>query len=241
MILHMLSTVNIFSEIIQIIEYLHSLNCQSIAVKDELKDSVEKLVRLMDSVDELAQPKLKFIIEQNQLAFMHVKHRRYPPDFLSTCVLWEITYSNLYRQIRNEGLLTIPSLRYIKKLTSAITVETGLTDQPMRYLKARIAKLKNRERIRSLIFDEVYVAKRCEFSRSTGQIFGMEDGQPTKTLITVMFKSVAAHYEDLIAMVPLVKIDSSMLYQLFTSVLKAISEIGYDVAVSLVDGKVNTT
>ena len=105
----------------------------------------------------------------------------------------------------------------------------------MRYLEARIAKLKNRERIGSLIFDEVYVAKSCEFSRSTGQIFGMEDGQPTKTLLTVMFKSVASDYEDVIAMVPLVKVDSSILYQLLMSVLKAISEIGY-VVLSLVDG-----
>ena len=64
-----------FSEIIRIIEYLHSLNCQSIDVKDESKDCVEKFVRLMDSVDELVRPKLKFIIEQIQLAFMHVKLR----------------------------------------------------------------------------------------------------------------------------------------------------------------------
>ena len=190
------------------------MNCQSIAVKDELKDSVEKLVRLMDSVDELVRTKLKFIIEQIQLAFMHVKHRRYSLDLLSTCGLWENTSANL---------------------TSAITVETGLTDQTMRYLVARIAKLKNRERIGSLMFYEVYVAKRCEFSRSTGQIFGMEDDQPTKTLLTVKFKSVAADYEDVIGMVPLVKIDTSILYQLFMSVLKAISEIGYNVSVSLVD------
>ena len=113
------------------------------------------------------------------------------------------TSSNPYRQIRNEGFLTIPSLRYIKKLTSAITVETGLIDQTMWYLEARITKLKNRKRIGSRIFDEVCVAKRCEFSRSTGQIFGMEDGQPTKTLLTVMFKSIAADYEDVIAMVHL--------------------------------------
>ena len=101
-------------------------------------------------------------------------------DNLAKNVEWENTYSNLYKQIRNEGMLIIPSFRYIKKLISAISVETGLTDQTIKYLGARIAKLNDREKIGSLIFDEIYVAKRCEFSRSTGQIFDMENNQPTK-------------------------------------------------------------
>ena len=67
------------------------------------------------------------------------------------CVLWENTSSNLYKQIRNEGMLTIPLFRYIKKLISAISVETGLTDQRNKYLEARIAKLNDREMIGSLI------------------------------------------------------------------------------------------
>ena len=167
---------------------------------------------------------------------MHLNRRRYSADLLSICVLWENTSTNLYKQIRNEGLITIPSIRYIKKLTSALTVDTGLTDQTIKYLEARIAKLNEREKIGSLIFDEVCVAKRCEFSRSTGQIYGMENNQPTKTLLTVMFKSIASKYEDVIAMVPLTTINSSTLLNLFTSVMTAITSIGYDVVVSLVDG-----
>ena len=114
----------------------------------------------------------------------------------------------MYKQIRNEGMLSIPSFRYIKKLISAISVETGLTDQTIKHLEERIAKLNDREKIGSLIFDEIYVAKRCEFSRSTGQIFGVENNQPTKTLLTIMFKSVAAEYEDVIGIVPLTIISS---------------------------------
>ena len=133
-------------------------------------------------------------------------------------------------------MLTIPSFRYIKKLISAISVETGLTDQSIKYLETRIAKLNDREKIGSLIFDEIYVAKRCEFSRSTGQIFGMENNQPSKTLLAVMFKSVAAEYEDVIGMVPLTITSSSILHELFTKVLESITAIGYEVVVNLVDG-----
>ena len=61
-------------------------------------------------------------------------------------------------------MITIPSFRYIKKSLSAISVETGLTDQTIKYLEARIANRNDRERIGSLIFDEIYVAKRCELT-----------------------------------------------------------------------------
>ena len=64
------------------------------------------------------------LIEQMELAFMH---RRYSSELLSICVLWENTSSNLHKQIREEGILTLPSQRYIQKLNSAIFMDTGLT------------------------------------------------------------------------------------------------------------------
>ena len=118
-------------------------------------------------------------------------------------------------------------------MTSAISVETGLTEQTIK-LEARFLRFDDREKIGSLIFDEIYVAKRCEFSRSNGQIYGINNGEPTKTLLTVMFKSNAPKYKDLIAMVPLRKNDSSVLLKLFTGV-HSITSIGYDVVASLVD------
>ena len=167
---------------------------------------------------------------------MHMQHRRYSSDLLSMCVLWENTSSALYKQIREEGVLTLPSPRYIKKLTSALSMDTGLSEQTLKYLAARVAKLNEHEKIGSLIMDEVYVAQQCEFTRSDGRIYGMEEGEPTKTLLTVMFKSVAAGYEDVIAMVPLTKINSGKINYLYTMVLEAITPLGYNVVSTLVDG-----
>ena len=228
--------ISLLNEIIEIMDYLKKLNNSNPSIPDEVNTCVQRLRKLEGEVDTVIRSKLQFIIEQLQLAFMHIKHRRYSPDLLSTCVLWENTSSNLYIQIRGEGLLTIPSIRYIKKLTSAISVETGLTEQTIKYLEARFLRLADREKIGSLIFDEIYVAKRCEFSRSNGQIYGINNGEPTKTLLTVMFKSIVSKYEDVIAMVPLIKIDSSVLLQLFTDGMHSITSVGYDVVVSLVDG-----
>ena len=78
-----------------------------------------------------------------------------------------------FQQIREEGVLTFPSQRYIQKLSSAISMDTGLTKQTLKYLEARAAKLNEREKIGVLLIDEVYVSKKCEFTRSNGRIYGM--------------------------------------------------------------------
>ena len=64
----------------------------------------------------------------------------------------------------------------------------------------------------------------------------MSNEQPTKELPSVMFKSITSKYEDVVAMVPLTKMDSSILHKLFNDVMNVITTIGYDVVVSLIDG-----
>ena len=133
-------------------------------------------------------------------------------------------------------MLTTVSTRYIKKLTSALPLETGLSENTIKYLKVGCQKIQNREKAGTLIFDEIYTAKSCEFSRSNGQIYGLSNEQPTKTLLSVMIKSTASKYEDVVAMVPLTKMDFFVLHNLFNDVTNAITSIGYNAVVSIVDG-----
>ena len=68
----------------------------------------------------------------------------------------------------------------------------------MSYVKARIAKLKDKDKIVNLIMDEVYISKQVTFVN--GKYFGVVNGQVTKTLLCVMIKSIAGGYWDVIAM-----------------------------------------
>ena len=52
----------------------------------------------------------------------------------------------------------------------------------------------------------------------------------------MVFKSSAADYEDVIAMIPLTKIDSGKIHNLFIKCLEAITPLGYNVVATLVDG-----
>ena len=88
----------------------------------------------------------------------------------------------------------------------------------------------------SLVFDKIYTAKRCEFSQSNCQIYGMSNEQPIKTLLSMMFKRIASKYERVLGMVSLTKMDSSILLKLFNDVMNATTTTGYDIVTSLVDG-----
>ena len=59
------------------------------------------------------------------------------------------------------------------------------------------------------------------------KIYGMSNEQPTKALLSVMFKSIASKYENIVA--------SYLMRKLFNDVMNAITTIGYDVMVSFVE------
>ena len=227
--------IKLFSQISHILDVLDSSVIETKSDNDLLLSHIEGL-KQFETTNEKLRSKLNFLIEQLELACMHIQHRRYSPALLSMCVLWENASSNLYQQIREENVLTLPSVRYIKKLNSALDVETGLTPQTIKYLEARISKMTKLDKIGSMMMDEVYASKRSEYTRSNGRIYGMVDNDLTKTLLVLMFKSVATSYEDVIAMVPTSKIDSGKIHALFLKCLSSITPLGYNVVASLVDG-----
>jgi len=101
------------------------------------------------------------------------------------------------------------------------------------YLTSRIKKLTEREKYVSIILDEVYSAKRIEYVG--GQFYGLENANITQTLLCFMVKSLAGKYEDVVAMIPLASINSTVINDWFNRVLKEISNIGFKVAAVLTD------
>lgn len=112
-------------------------------------------------------------------------------------------------------------------------MSTGLPDTTMKYLKKRIEPLSGRERLVSIIIDEVYSAKRVEYSN--GKFFGNENESVTKTLLCFMVKGVASTYCDIVAMIPVTTINSSFIKSWFLQVVKAVTSVGFDVVATIVD------
>ena len=76
--------ISLFDQIIEISEYLKALCSQTHL---DISEEVNVCVNVCENnVNLNIRSKLQFIIEQLQLAFMNMKHRRYSSDLLSICV-----------------------------------------------------------------------------------------------------------------------------------------------------------
>ena len=150
--------------------------------------------------------------------------RRYSADILSCSALWKNTSPALYRQILQNEVLTLPSKSLLEKLTSAFSVDSGMSDATERYLKMRFSKLNDREKVVNLIVDEVYSSKRVEYSG--GKIYGYENQAVTKTVLCFMIASVGGRYHDVVCMCPIDKLDADILHEMWKNVLATLTAIG---------------
>ena len=118
-------------------------------------------------------------------------------------------------------MITLPSARTIYRLSYALNVDTGFSESALKYIKLRIENINVFERKMSIIIEEVYTSKGCEFVN--GQFRGIELGteNPTKTLLSIMICSLTSTFSEIVAMIPVAKLDSALirtnLYKLFSS------------------------
>ena len=87
--------------------------------------------------------------------------------------------------------MILPSKSRLRSYSACLSVEAGSLD--IIYLRQRSARLTEKERIMTLMIDEVSAAKRIEYSNGT---FGglIEEGEPAKTVLAFMVQSTCAKF-----------------------------------------------
>jgi hypothetical protein len=220
-------------EILNLLSFLKSLSSIDVPWKDQIMQCAETLEALLPTLDGALQGQIAFFAEQLMLVLKEPKQRRYSSFLLATAAMWLNASTVLYKQLLRDNLFIVPCISHLKRLMSAMTLETGLTNSTIAYLKTRIKSLESREKNVAIIMDKIYSAKRAEFSGGT--FYGVELGEPTKTMLCVMIKSVAGKSKDMVAMMPLVKIDSKILDCLVKQVLVAVQSVGFKVVALLTD------
>ena len=120
--------------------------------------------------------------------------------------MWNSSPSSLYKQILNEGVLNLPSLRTINRFSSAFNVDTGFTKSTLKYIQLRIQNINSYQRKMSIIMDEVYTLKACEFVNGQFRSIELGSDNPTKTILFVMISSLTSDFSEIVAMVPLNKL-----------------------------------
>ena len=187
------------------------------------------------SVDcESFDPLINFCIEQLKLCFLPKSARHYSPDLLINSFLWHMTSNKLYLKLRD--LFIPPCDRRLRTLCSDQTVTKSLVD--IRYLHKRIEKLTMEERTCVLIIDEIYTAKKIEYSN--GQFYGVnDDGDKAKTVLAFMIQSLMCKYRDVVLLIPTTILTVDCLRSYFDYAMKVLDELVLILAVSMDNSAVN--
>jgi len=143
------------SDVFNFLAFLNAQTDSDLKKEDILNDCVAKLSLVKDGLPNSDIPKLDFIIDQLKLALLPVNSRRYSPTFLWTCLRWMKTSAALYNALQDENFLCLPSTSHLKRLSSAYSLETGLSEATTAYLSERIKPLSDREKTVAVLIDEV--------------------------------------------------------------------------------------
>ena len=87
---------------------------------------LEEVIDLLREIE--VDIKVEFIIEQLQLLLCHPNGRRFTPSMQAMTVMWQNVSPGCYKQILEDGVLTLPSVRHLRRLTSSLNVELELTE-----------------------------------------------------------------------------------------------------------------
>jgi len=193
---------------------------------------LEVALSQITDTDSVTYRQLSFIIEQLQLMQKKKHARQYSPQLTIFAYLLHATSSAAYSALLDENVLCLPSVNTLKKVTRRIS--STCTNDNSSYLKLRISKLNEYERTVLLIVDEVYVAKRVEYSG--GSIHGLTtDGSVASTLLCFMIKSVASKYRDIVAIYPVNKLTAEKQNDCYVDVMSLLRTTGANVVAISVD------
>ena len=194
----------------------------------QLKDSM----RNFSDAESDERKKLGFIIEQLQLMTRNKFGRSYSPEMTIFAYMVHATSPAAYSLLQESKALSLPSLTTLKKVTKRVDSHTGLDNTA--YLKLRVSKLNEFQRTVVLMIDEIYVAKRVEFSG--GDVTGLTgDGSVASTLLRFMVKSVAGKYKDIVGIYPMNKLTAEKQNNCYLEVMELLRSVSLNVVAVCTD------
>ena len=146
------------SDIQNILAFLSSYSEMNPQPEDVIEHCVHKLKRVQkESTDASSEmvTKLSFITEQLDLSKQKCHTKRYSSSLLWCAMTWQKTSPSLYSMMLEDCLLSLPSISYLKQLSGAFSIESGLSVSTISYLRERIKPLNEKERTVALAIDEV--------------------------------------------------------------------------------------
>ena len=177
---------------------------------------------------------LSFVMEQLKIRSAPKASRRFSPSLIIQAFIWHSLSPALYRKLCD--FFCLPSERRLQQLSCRNDV--SLNNMDMEYITFRIKNLSDRDRIVTLIIDEIYTAARIEFHN--GRFIGMtEDGNVSKTVLAFMVESLTSKYRDVVKLIAVDSLTSQQLRRYFDVLLSRLDQHLFVVAVLVDNHAVN--
>lgn len=166
----------------------------NIEVDHELSNDLTKILGTAADTSKMT-PFMKLFWEQQQKLFSSSqKGVRYHPMIVRFCLSLAAKSPSCYEELRNSGVLVLPSQRRLKDYRNAIKPKSGFQPE-MEELKAEANDYFDVQRYIVLLFDEMKVQANLVLDKVTGEITGFTDlGDPDVNFATLQkVNDIASH------------------------------------------------
>ena len=163
------------------------VNSASIKIDNQLSWDIDTI---MSANIEKASPFMKLFWNE-QIKNFDQKSRRYHPMIIRFCLAIASKSGSAYDELRDSGVICLPSRRTLRDYRNAIRPQTGFSIQIIEELKKMTSNLEGHQKFVCLSFDEIKIESGLVFNKYTGQIIGFTDLGDTD--INEKEKSLATH------------------------------------------------
>ena len=138
----------------------------SIKIVQELADD---FTSIFSNAKEVTPFMSLFWQQQKELMKTGGKNVRYHPMLIPYCLSLESKSKTTYEELRNSGILVLPSTRTLRDYKNFIKPKTGFSQQVIRDLQEVTKEYFDVERYVILLFDEMKVKSNLVFDKHTGK------------------------------------------------------------------------
>ena len=157
----------------ELCEMRSELQKSSINVDHELSNDFAKL--LSSSNNEITPFMSLFWQQQQKLFSSSATGVRYHPMIIRFCLSLAAKSPSCYEELRNSGVLTLPSQRRLKDYRNAIKPQRGFNGKVIEELKAISNSYFDVQRYVVLLFDEMKIQANLVLDKVTGELIGFTD------------------------------------------------------------------
>ena len=140
----------------------------SIKIDNQLSADLDQL---MEQNIVNASPFMKLFWKE-QVKNFNQRSKRYHPMVIRFCLSMASKSSSMYDELRNSGILCLPSKRTLRDYRNVIPPKTGFIPEVIDQLKRSTENLSGHQRYICIAFDEMKISSGLVFDKHTGEIIG---------------------------------------------------------------------